>query len=141
MDRRRRGPYDCAGNGQTDGIAVAARIHRTPVPKELAMHSYGPADNGKNVKIGVNQEFEIRLPESALAGYVWDRTSDEGPACTFLGDDGEASSNTYGGANQRVFRFRAAQPGACVVQLVHHRRWETAATAMSEHYTLNVTVE
>jgi len=105
------------------------------------MHSYGPADNGQNVKIEVNQEFEIRLPESALAGYVWDRTSEDASGCTFLGDEREASGNTYGGANQHVFRFRAAKPGACAVQLVHHRRWEKAPAASSESYTLNVTVE
>jgi predicted secreted protein len=101
---------------------------------------YSVADNGQEVDVPLNREFQISLAESTLSGYVWDRESDGEPACALVSEASPPpAGRALGGARQRIFRFRTQQPGLGVIRLVQHRRWSQQAPH-SETFILNVRV-
>jgi predicted secreted protein len=106
------------GTTQFSGKAVPHNWH-TLVP----MVNFGVEDDGREIEVRPQDEFEIHLPETRTAGYRWsaERTH---PACTMIGEHSEAPAGTVGGSGLHHFHFRALHPGTGEIALHYGRSWE-----------------
>ena len=80
--------------------------------------------NNQVVTVKANDEFSLVLPEARTAGYRWALKNDHEPACMLLEETSQPNQAGVGGAGHHSWRFRAAAPGACEIQLQYARPWE-----------------
>lgn len=70
--------------------------------------------------------IEVRLPETATTGYVWQPEVDE-EALQIVSDERDTAERPRGAPGVRVIRFKALEPQATAVRVVKRRPWETEA--------------
>jgi len=87
------------------------------------------ADTGKTVDLTVGQSIEIRLPENATTGYRWSVKAIDTSVCEIVADERLAPGKIIPGApGEHRWRLRATHAGACMLQLVYGRSWQSDAS-------------
>ena len=84
---------------------------------------YGLEDDGREIEVRPQDEFEISLPETRTAGYRWKTERVADPACQLLKDESEAAG-AVGGTGSHHFHFRAVNAGSGEIKLHYGRSWE-----------------
>jgi inhibitor of cysteine peptidase len=100
---------------------------------------YTESDNGKQIDVRVDEEFEIALPETRTAGYRWIAKSKGEPQCQLVDDHSQPNTAGVGGSGTHNWRFRAVSPGTSQIGLQYARSWQHA-TEPAKTFTLTVRV-
>ena len=110
-----------------------------PVILALLMTNYafsGPvrlteADNGCTNSVNVGGEIEIVLEGNPTTGYSWNVASFSTNKIQQVGvvkyrqEEQSGKNLRVGVGGKFVFKFKAVQQGACNIQLIYRRSWET----------------
>jgi inhibitor of cysteine peptidase len=96
------------------------------------------AMNGGEVQVGLDESFEVRLPENPTTGYGWRLDSSGAPAVEVQEDDFEPPKASLGAGGVRRWRFRAVQEGVADLRLEYRREWEQRA---ARTFTVTVRVK
>lgn len=79
---------------------------------------------GSKIVVPVGAEVLVRLPENGTTGYQW-TLADVPTALAVVSDECVVGPDAApGAAGERVFRFRALEPGEGAVQARLARSWE-----------------
>ena len=100
---------------------------------------YGLEDDGREIEVRPQDEFEINLPETRTAGYRWKAERVADPACEMISDRSEAATGAVGGSGSHHFHFRAESAGSGEIKLHYGRSWEQEK-GPSKTFTLKVRV-
>jgi inhibitor of cysteine peptidase len=84
----------------------------------------------------VGDEIEVKLPETATTGFVWQVESEEG-ALRQIGDQRVGSTVPRGAPGVRVLAFEALRPGEALLRIVKRRPWEREA---ADEFTLTLEI-
>jgi predicted secreted protein len=93
----------------------------------------------------VGDEFEVRLEGNPSTGFVWKVNTDSSPetagSFVLLNSDWDpVRSETVGGPNVQVFRFRALTSGEVTLTFEYRRPWDRNKEA-SQIRTYNLTID
>jgi predicted secreted protein len=88
---------------------------------------YDESANNQVVKVKLDETFDVVLPETRTAGYRWTLKANPESVCTLLEDAAQAKPAGVGGSGKRTWRFRAATPGECEIELRYARPWESSS--------------
>jgi predicted secreted protein len=89
------------------------------------------ADNGRSLRLQIDDELELQLKEARMGGYQWTLLQGGEPELQAEEIKSEPASASLGERRARAWHFVAKQPGATRVRLRHRRPWE-AETAGRE---------
>jgi inhibitor of cysteine peptidase len=97
-----------------------------------------PADDGRAITAGLDDEIMIQLLENPTTGFIWKMERAEGPI-ELIGEDQRPEAPVqFGSGGTRELRFRGTAPGTARVELKHWRPWEGEASVVDR---LRVTIE
>jgi len=88
---------------------------------------YDERSDSTEIKAGVNDEFEVVLPETRTAGYCWVAAESGEPILKLLSETTEPNTGAVGGAGRHVWHFRAVSAGKTKLKLEYRRPWEKSA--------------
>ena len=100
------------------------------------------ADRGRTLTVKKGSRVELRLPENASTGYVWQFQSFDAQALEFLGQQSFVPADApemAGKPGLKVFTARAKAPGEARLALAKYRPWEGEASAV-ERFAVTVKV-
>ena len=81
--------------------------------------------NGRTVKLAKGEFLEIVLSENPTTGYRWHFIEKGSPVCIPIWDSYEPEGERVAGQGGiHRWKFEAAQPGACRIELAYQRSWE-----------------
>ncbi|MGC2451109.1 MAG: protease inhibitor I42 family protein [Candidatus Sulfotelmatobacter sp.] len=100
---------------------------------------YDERSDGAEIKAGVNEEFEVALPETRTAGYRWVSVESGEPILKLLSETTSPNTGAVGGTGRHVWRFRAVSAGEAKLKLDYRRPWEKSAEP-TRTFSLNVHV-
>ena len=80
--------------------------------------------------------IEVRLPETATTGYLWQPEVDE-QTLQLVGDERSAPEQPRGAPGVRVISFKVLEPQATELRVVKRRPWDSEA---KDAFTLTVEV-
>ncbi|HEX8241279.1 MAG TPA: protease inhibitor I42 family protein [Allosphingosinicella sp.] len=115
-----------------------------PATAEGASAQTPPAETDSQPPVRVGERFEVALPQSAGTGYSWELKSPPSGTVEFIDKSVETpprpagSGPMVGGAQNVLFRFRAAAPGQAELVFVNRRPW--APQPDDETVTRKITV-
>ena len=87
---------------------------------------FNESANNQVVKVRANDAFEIVLPEIRTAGYRWTLQAGAEPICRLLEETAQPNPG-IGGTGKHSWKFRAASPGECEIELHYTRPWESSS--------------
>ena len=120
-------PWESAPGNQTSFTLDLMVRNTTEVPPRFTV--YTENDNGRTVREGLDQQFDIRLAENPTTGYSWNLTLSEG---LVLLDDRYISSSgpepMSGAGGIRSFSLKAEEKGEQAVHGEYRRPWVPAGT-------------
>jgi inhibitor of cysteine peptidase len=93
------------------------------VPLVPVLRSYGDGSDGQTIHLAVGDTIELRLAENPTTGFRWQLIDNEGSVCTVASDSFEIPPGAPGGGGQHSWIIQADQPGECVIELQHRRRF------------------
>lgn len=127
-----------------EGVRFAAVSFRQNPPLVLLQPPAPPAysgevvlteaDHGRTLTVKKGCRVELRLPEQAGTGYVWQLQSFDANALEFLGQQNFVPADTaemVGKPGLTVFSARAKTPGQTRVALQQYRPWEGESAAIN----------
>ncbi len=86
------------------------------------------SQNGRSVKLAVGEFLEIVLSENPTTGYRWHFIEAGSPVCNLVQDAYEPNGERVAGqGGVHRWKFEAAQPGDCKIELAYQRSWERDA--------------
>lgn len=92
-------------------------------PKKM-LHA-DETNDGRTVKIPSGDLLELTLAENPTTGFRWQFVEQGTPACALLEDAYDSKgTNVPGQGGVHRWKFRAAEPGVCKIELVYRRAWE-----------------
>lgn len=98
------------------------------------------ADSGKTLTLQPGQTLMLRLNENPTTGYRWSIASFDSQVLQLIDDRFDLPNTTgIGGGGQRIFTFRANQPGDATLHLSNRQAWEPEA-AGQESFQVTVRV-
>lgn len=82
-------------------------------------------DNGKQIKLSMNEEIVISLESNPTTGYNWTVANVDTNILEQTGKvEFEARSRKLGSPGKQIFRFRSTTAGKTALKLIYHRPWE-----------------
>lgn len=100
---------------------------------------YDEHSDGSEVKVALNEEFEVALPETRTAGYHWVNAGNGEPILKILSETTKPNTGAAGGTGRHVWHFRAVSEGETMLKLEYRRAWEKDAEP-ARTFTLKVHV-
>jgi len=88
---------------------------------------FNESANNRVVRLKMDDAFDIVLPETRTAGYRWILKDPHEPVCTLLEESARPNPAGAGGTGIHSWRFRAASPGMCEIELHYVRPWESSS--------------
>ena len=80
--------------------------------------------NGTRISAPVGGTFVIRLVEKPTTGFRWTLLDSGEPRCAPVDEASEPAAGGVGGGGFHRWRFRAAAPGTCWIELAYRRAWQ-----------------
>ena|SRR5579863_535089 len=100
---------------------------------------YDEHSDGSEIKVALNDEFEVALPETRTAGYRWITTENGEPILKLMSEATMPNAGAVGGSGRRVWNFRAVSEGDTKLKLEYRRPWEKSAEP-TRTFTLKIHV-
>ncbi len=85
---------------------------------------YDEHSDGSEIKVALNDEFEVALPETRTAGYHWIIGEKGEPMLKLLSETTTPSTVSVGGSGKHLWRFRAVSAGETELKLEYRRPWQ-----------------
>lgn len=85
---------------------------------------YDEHSEGSEIKLALNNEFEVVLPEIRTAGYHWVIAEKGEPMLKLLLETMTPSPAGVGGSGKRLWRFRAVSAGETELKFEYRRPWQ-----------------
>ncbi len=96
--------------------------------------------NEHQLKLHIDEMFEVQLEENRTTGFQWQVAANGEPVCLLINDVfNTAQSTLQGQANVHCWQFQAHEPGRASIILVYQRPWEQD-TSPRRTFTLHVSV-
>ena len=102
---------------------------------------------GREITLKVGDILLIELPGKGGTGYSWLVEETFAPYLKLLDhttrqlqEDQPGGPVRVGGPVMQVWRFKAAQPGACEIKIAYYRPWEGVGKAV-DHFRLKLRIE
>jgi predicted secreted protein len=93
---------------------------------------------GDRVELALGDELELVLPENRTTGHRWHPGLDEASVLEVVDDSFLPPVGGVGSGGHHRWLFRAARPGAGMVELTYRRPWEAA---VSRRFAVDVLVK
>ena len=85
--------------------------------------------DGRTVELAANEFLEIVLAENPTTGFRWQFVEAGSPACILTEETYDPKGKGVPGqGGVHRWKFRAATPGVCKIQLAYRRAWEPEAS-------------
>jgi inhibitor of cysteine peptidase len=85
---------------------------------------FSEQDSGRRVPARVGDEFQVRLPEAASAGYRWELESHDASRLEAIEATARYPKGRVGSGGEATFRFRVIAPGSTALTLKYWRDFE-----------------
>jgi inhibitor of cysteine peptidase len=110
--------------------------------KKVDLQVFTSEDSGKEYKLSVGEEFQVRLWENPTTGYLWTILGTVSSHLELVDRKFTPGKDTrrVGTGGERVFVFRAIKPGRAVIHMTLKRPWENEGTE-AESYFIKLTIE
>lgn len=96
---------------------------------------------GREIALKVGNIFFIELPGTGGTGYLWSVEKTCAPYLKLMDHTTrQLKEGLPGGPVMQVWRFKAAQPGACEIDMAYYRPWEGLGKAV-DHFHLKLRIE
>ena len=96
---------------------------------------------GQEIALKVGNILLIELPGKGGTGYSWLVTATGAPYLKLMEQTTrQLTEGRLGGPVMQVWRFKAAQPGACEIKIAYYRPWEGVGKAV-DHFRLKLHIE
>jgi predicted secreted protein len=96
---------------------------------------------GREIALKVGNILLIELPGKGGTGYLWSAEEICAPCLNLLDQTTrQLTEGRLGGPVMQVWRFEAAQPGACEIKMAYYRPWEGVGKAV-DHFHLKLRIE
>ena len=96
---------------------------------------------GREIALKVGNIIAIELPGKGGTGYLWVAEETFAPYLKLLDQTTrQLKEGLPGGPVMQVWRFKAAQPGACEIKMAYYRPWEGVGKAV-DHFNLKLRIE
>jgi predicted secreted protein len=97
--------------------------------------------SGREVTLQVGNILRIELPGQSGTGYLWLVEAAGAPYLELISETTKTVGEPLaGGPVIKVWRFKAAQPGACQIKIAYYRPWEGVGKAV-DHFRLQLLVK
>jgi predicted secreted protein len=120
---------------QTWAALIADGLHLTSASHILGWERMNEIP--VHLELAVGERRVVELPGLGTAGYVWDHEitgeSDVVDVQWTRGDPPGSAPRPVGMSAPEVATIRAVRPGAVVVRLYQHRRWEPPGRVLAQH--------
>lgn len=100
---------------------------------------YDEHSDGSEIKVALDDEFEVALPETRTAGYHWIATENGEPILKLMSQTTNPNAGAVGGSGRSLWHFRAVSPGETKLKLEYRRPWEKSAEP-TRTFTLKIHV-
>ena len=106
-----------------------------------AMGTVTKEQGGREIALKVGNILFIELPGKGGTGYLWSVEETFAPYLKLLDQTTrQLKEGLPGGPVMQVWRFKAAQPGACEINMAYYRPWEGVGKAV-DHFRLKLRIE
>ena len=96
---------------------------------------------GREITLKVGNILRIELPGRGGAGYIWLVEDTFAPYLKLMDQATQKVGERRPGSPViQVWRFKAAQPGACEIKLAYYRPWEGVGNAV-DHFLIKIHIE
>ena len=96
---------------------------------------------GREIALKVGNILLIELPGHSGTGYLWVAEAAGAPCLKLMSESTQKVGKPRPGSPvMQVWRFKAAQPGACEIKMALYRPWEGVGKAV-DHFRIKLRIE
>ena len=97
-------------------------------------------DNGQQIKLTLNQEFQIELDANPTTGYNWTIVDTATGIISLIDNHFKETSKTarIGAPGKQQFHFKANSIGKMELKLIYHRPWEKDVAPIDSFHVIIV---
>ena len=128
-------------------LLIGLMLSQSPLLAADATITVTKEQAGREITLKVGNILLIELPGKAGTGYSWSVTAAGAPYLKLmdqttrqLKEDRLGGPVRVGGPVMQVWRFRAAQPGACEIKIAYYRPWEGVGKAV-DHFVVKLQIK
>ena len=113
----------------------------SPLPAADAAITVTKEQAGGEIALKVGDILQIELPSRGGTGYSWFAKATGAPYLKLISETTRQVGEPHPGSPvMQVWRFKAAQPGACEIKMAYYRAWEGVGKAV-DHFRLKLHIE
>ena len=122
-------------------LLTCLMLSQSPLLAADATITVTKEQGGREIAIKVGNILLIELPGKAGTGYSWVVEETGAPYLKLMSEATQKVGETRPGSPvMQVWRFKAAQPGACEIKMAYYRPWEGVGKAV-DHFSLKLHIE
>lgn len=122
-------------------VLTCLMLSPSPLPAADATLTVTKEQAGREIALKVGDILLIELPGKSGTGYSWLVEETFAPYLKLMDQTTrQLKEGRLGGPVMQVWRFKAAQPGACEINLALYRPWEGVGKAV-DHFRLKLQIE
>jgi predicted secreted protein len=122
-------------------VLTCLLLSQSPLLAADATITVTKEQGGREIALKVGNILRIELPSRGGTGYTWVVEADGAPCLKLMSQATQKVGESRPGSPvMQVWRFKAAQPGACELKIAYYRPWEGVGKAV-DHFRLKLHIE
>jgi predicted secreted protein len=122
-------------------LLACLMLSQSPLLAADATLTLTKEQGGREIALKAGEVFRIELPSRGGTGYSWFAEETFAPYLKLLSEATQTVGESRPGSPvMQVWRFKAAQPGACEIKMAYYRPWEGVGKAV-DHFRLKLHIE
>ena len=122
-------------------LLICLMLSQSPLLAADATITVTQEQDGREIALKVGNILLIELPGKSGTGYLWLVEETFAPYLKLMSEATQkVGESRLGGPVMQVWRFRAAQPGACEIKMAFYRPWEGVGKAV-DYFLVKLHIE
>ena len=122
-------------------LLICLMLSPSPLLAADATITVTKEQGGREIALKVGDVLLIELPGKSGTGYSWFAEAAGTPYLKLMDQTTrQLNEGRPGGPVMQVWRFKAAQPGACEIKMAYYRPWEGVGKAV-DHFRLKLQID